>query len=711
MDDNEIQSLVSRQIDDAVSYIDSEIAPAREKATEYYQGKPFGDEEEGRSRFVSRDVRDTVKQQIPSLMRVFFGSEKVVEYTPTGPDDEEFAAQATEFVSTVVLRQDNPRAFLDFHAAFKDSLIRKTGVIKTWWEETIDVKAESYTGLDADQVTMLVDQDDVDILEQDAEVTESGIDGIPDSVSYNVKINRKRKCGRVKLCAVPPEELIVSRDARNLEDAVLVAHRATRTVSDLVELGFDFDEISALAGSDSLDSNTEASTRSLNGIDWSTSETVTDPSLRKVAYYEVYAKIDADGDGIAELRRICCAGPGKTILSNEAWDHQPFALFSADPEPHELFGMSTADDLMDIQAVKSRVVRDMLDSLGMSIHPRLGIVEGQVNLDDALNTEVGALIRMRAPGMVQPFSMPFVGQSAFPILGYLDEVKESRTGISKASAGLNADALQSTTASAVAATISAAQGQTELMARVLAEGMRQVFSNVLKLLIQNQDKARTVRLRNQWVPVDPSCWSMFDVSVDIALGRGGDTEKMTFLAAMADKQETIMSKLGFQNPLVSMAEYRKTLASMAEIAGYRDASRFFKEIDPNQPPVPQAPPQPDPIQMQMQIEQLKTQSQIQINQAKLQQDAASDQQAAQLAVEKLKAELGLKEADMQARIALEREKMMGELELKRLELIAKSEPTVDQNMQGVLQRLVEAQSQHGAAIDAIMQALNGGING
>ena len=190
-------------------------------------------------------------------------------------------------------------------------------------------------------------------------------------------------------------------------------------------------------------------------------------------------------------------------------------MFSPDPEPHTAIGSCPADYVIPIQRAKSQIMRDTLDSLGHSIFPRMGVVEGQVNIDDVLNTDIGQPIRMRAPGMVQPFSVPFVGKEAFPVLGYLDEAKENRTGVSKASAGLNAEALQSTTKAAVSATMSGAQGRVELICRHFAEGgMKELFSLVNNLVIKHQEGQDMFRLNNQFVPIDPRYWdSDKDVSV------------------------------------------------------------------------------------------------------------------------------------------------------------------------------------------------------
>ena len=254
-------------------------------------------------------------------------------------------------------------------------------------------------------------------------------------------------------------------------------------------------------------------------------------------------------------------------------------------------------------------MRDTLDSLGHSIFPRMGVVEGQVNIDDVLNTDIGQPIRMRAPGMVQPFAVPFVGKEAFPVLGYLDEAKENRTGVSKASAGLNAEALQSTTSAAVTATMSGAQGRVELICRHFAEGgLKTMFKTVNNLVIKHQEAQDVFRLNGKFIPVDPRYWdSDKDMVVNVAISKSSDEEKFQVLSQVAVKQEQILQLLGPQNPLVSMQQYANTLTRMIELAGFQDAQSFINTEVPPMPPMPQEPPKPDPAEMLAQAEAMKAQ--------------------------------------------------------------------------------------------------------
>lgn len=626
MSEEQLQGVISAEITDAISFIDDDIGGSRALATEYYYGDLFGDEEEGRSQVVSMDVRDTVQGILPSLMRIFFGPERVVEFAPQGPEDVQNAEQATDYVD-FIFKRDNP-GFKILHSAFKDALVRKCGIVKYWWDESVEVRAESFSMLDEQSMMMLTSDPDIEI----SAVREYPVPGTepqneaqgimtPPPMMYDVEIKRRIKTGKVKIEALPPEEFLIDRRAKSIEDATFVGHRTMKTVSDLVSMGYDYDEMVEASGNgNDFDNNQEYTAR--NPFAVVNTSNNGDPSSKSVMYIEGYLKVDFDGDGIAEMRRICTIGTSNKVIRNEIVSERQFADFCPDPEPHTFFGMCPADVVMDIQRIKSNVQRGILDSLAQSIHPRTAIVEGQANMEDVLNTEVGAVIRMRAPGMVQPFTTPFVGQAAFPMLDYLDDIKQTRTGISKAAAGLDADALQSTTKAAVSATVNAAHQHIEMIARIFAEtGLRKLFTGILKLVVENQDRARMVRLRNTFVPIDPRSWdAKMDVIVNVGVGDGTIEDRINILNQVAMRQEMLIEKTGPNNPVVSLPQYTNTLTKLLQLAGIKDSTNYFNQLSVDfQLPEPPA-PKPTPEEILAQVQAQSIQADIQKKAAELQLD-------------------------------------------------------------------------------------------
>lgn len=678
MSDDELQGIVGKEIDDAIDYIDNNISPIRAQATEYYRGEPFGDEEDGRSQVVSMDVRDTVQAILPSLMRIFHSTDNTVEYAPQGPEDIAAAEQATDYANFIINRDNN--GFLAMHSAFKDALIRKVGILKCWWDDQTTIDAYNYTGLDDNALAALAaDPDAMITVQASMPVGEPALNPmtgemLPPPMMHDVRVEYTRPDGRVKLEAVPPEELLISREAKSIAEADYVAHRRIVTVSELVAMGYDYDEVASMSSAyDDMNTNVERYTR--NPALTNEMNERNDPAMRKVLYVENYIRVDYDGDGIAELRKICTAGDGNKILNNEPIDMAPFATFCPDPEPHDFFGISVADTVMDIQRIKSVIMRNTLDSLAMSIHPRVAVTEGMVNLDDVMNTEVGSIIRQRQAGQVQPLSMPFVGREAFPVLQYMDQVKEARTGISKASQGLDANVLQSTTASAVAATVSAAQQHIELIARVFAEtGMKDLFKIVLHLITTHQDAPRMVRLRNEFVPIDPRVWnSNMDVSINVALGRGTDAERMMMLRQIGEMQKDAMQTMGAQNPLTDITKLSNTLKAMTELAGFKDTSQFWSNPAEFTPPPKQEKPDVNEMLIQVQIQQI--QADIQKKAAQLQLDREKMQMDDDRKRDELEAELFVKAEEMKAKYGgqLNVEQIRSELAINREVLKAQAD--------------------------------------
>lgn len=617
MDDEELGSLIAAELSDAVRFVDLEIGQERARATKAYRGDPYGDEEDGRSRIVSRDVHDTVQGQLPDILRILLGPERICEYAPMKAADVLWVEQATQYAEYVVQRDND--GFTILYSAIKDALVRKTGIVKYWWDQTEEVRTENYTEIDEMGVFLLqqdgtVEDLDITPLPVDPALPPDPQTGQPPKL-FDVELKRRIKHGRIKLAALPPEEFILDRRARSLEDFTLCGHRSMKTVSELVAMGYDEEEVRTFVTSPELDMNIEyierqPMSRAVGSFD------ALNPATQRVLYIECYVHVDMDGDGIAELHKVCTMGPAYKVVYREPVDHVPFADFHVDPEPHTFFGLSTYDKTADIQVIKTHMQRNLLDSLAQSIHPRTAVVEGAVNMDDVLNNEVGGVVRMRAPGMVMPLDTPFVGQQALPVLGYIDEVREMRTGVSRQSLGLGADDLQSTNVQAIEQAITGSQGKIELIARVMANGMRKLYAGILHLTVQNQDRPRIIEINGDFVPMDPRTWnSDAAVKINVALGSGTTSQKLATLGMILQKQEMIFQVMGVSQPIVTPQQYAQTLRKWVELAGYRNPDSFFSPVPEGWQPPPPQPPPPDPkvevqkMQLQLDAQRLQFEQQ------------------------------------------------------------------------------------------------------
>jgi hypothetical protein len=674
MDEGRLKAILEDEIDNAIGYLDSETTQARAKALEYYLRQNYGNEVEGRSQIVTGEVAEAIDGALPQLIRVFTQSDDIVRFEPKSPGDEEGAKQATEYCNWVFYAQ-NP-GFSILHDWFKDALMQKTGVVKAYWDSKVDVTKERYENLTDDELVLLLSDGAYEVIEQDTsemETQEVDEQGQPMIIrSHSVTLAKKVTRGGVKIENVPPEEFLISKKAINVKESPFVAHRKLLSRSDLVAMGFDPDLVANLPAYDELSYTGERLARYSQGEQPHQDESM-DQSMQEVEVYECYIRTDMDGDGIAEMRQVFYAG--SEILNNEEVEYVPFHALCPIPIPHKFFGESLADRAMDVQLIKSTIVRQMLDNLYLSNNSRVGAVEGRVNLDDLLSVTPGGVVRMKDPNAVVPLSVPSVIAQAFPMLEYMDNQQSKRTGVSDAQQGLDPNILQNVTAAAIAASTNAAGGKMELIARIFAEsGVKSLFLGILHLVCKYQDKPTIIRLRGKYVGIDPRAWSnQYDLEINVGLGTGNKQEQMAMLQMVLAKQEAILQQYGPANPLVSVGQYRQTLGRFIEAAGFVDSQEFFKEVPPDVDQQLQQPqePKPDP---NMQALMQQAQAQIQIAQQKAMADIQSKQEKAsaeiQLAREKAAADLQLEREKAALDMQMQREKFALELQLRREELSA-----------------------------------------
>lgn len=651
MSEEEILNQCQLEIDNAIGYLETETVEQRAEAMDYYLRKPYGNEVEGSSQVVTGEVAEAVDGALPQLIRVFTSNEDAVQFEPVKDGDEPFAEQASDMANWVFYKDND--GFLILHNWFKDALLQKVGIVKAYWSEKKDIIKEKYKNLSDDELTMLLMDGEFEIVSQLTE-TIIGADGIPYN-SHDVTIQRINDKSRIVIENVPPEEFLISKVARTIEDSPFVAHRRMIDRGELVAMGFDKEIVASIPAGDRLEYSPERLAR------YDRDELPDYAITNDVEVIECYIKLDTDGDGLPEQRKIIMAG--QMILSNEECDYVPFHSLCPVPIPHLFFGQSLADRAMDIQLEKSTILRQMLNNLYLTNNYRVAAVEGQVNLDDLLTSTAGGVIRVKNNNALTPLTVASTASQSFPMFEYLDGVLAKRTGVSDMQQGLDPNVLQNVSATAVAAMTQQSAGKLELIARIFAEtGVRSLFKGILQLLCKYQEKARTIKLRGQWVNFDPREWSdQYNVTINVGLGNGNRQEQIAMLQMILAKQEEIIGKYGANNPLVTVTQYRKTLGRMIEMAGFKDTSAFINEITPeveqqiaqaaSQPP---ADPTAEAARMYAQIEQSKAELKAQTDNAKNELDREKmnlDNARKQLEIEqkavKDNAELALKEMKLQ----------------------------------------------------------------
>jgi hypothetical protein len=697
MSDSDLAAILDAKIHNALGYQGGRLSQERRQAERYYKGDAFGNEIEGRSQVVSRDVAEAVDSMMPSLMRIFASGDQVVRFNPSGPEDEDAADQATDYVNWIWNQQNE--GFANFYAWFKDALLKKTGTIKIWWDESEDITRETYQGLSDVEIQILALDPGIEIVEHDeypdpsmvvgaaapasrAATGEPAPDGAPGSggaapgvpvavplapsapgsaaapgaaqaspppaMLHDVVVRRTIRDGRVRVQPLPPDEFLIDRRAVCLDEVPFVAHRVKRTISELVEMGYPKAKVIDLAGDDVADYSLERLERfqDEDEMPWRDDGTL-DPTMREVWITECYIRVDYDGDGVAELRKVTLAGDGAAaILDNQEIDDHPFATVTPIPMPHKFHGMSVAELTLDLQLIKSTLWRGALDALYLSNAPQMGAVEGQVNLDDLLNRRPGGIVRIKEPTSLVPIPTAPLGGDVFTMIEYIDSVREQRTGVSRYNQGLNPDTLNKT-AFGINAIQNAAQQRLELIARVFAEtGVKRAFRRILELVCKHQQKPKIVRLRNRWVAMDPREWNdAMDMTVSVGLGTGNRDQQVSQMMNLLQlDQQIVQLQGGVDGPLVTLQNIYNKLAKLVEASGLKNVASYYSDprAMPPRPPGPSSgPPLVDPLVQQQQTA-------LQIEQQRIAQAPQIEAMKAQV-----RAETEIQKAHIEAATALE----------------------------------------------------------
>ena len=611
MNDYELKAIISSEIQSSLGYLGGELTEARAKSLDYYFSEPFGNEQEGRSQVISTDVADTIESILPQIMRTFTASPKAVQCVANNAGDEPIAKQATDYLNHVFYKDND--GFTNLYTFFKDALLQKNGIIKVFWDDSMDVERSSYYGLTDDEFALLLADPEVKVLEH----TEYERDNeealkeaqkflndrmIPDQVPmaekmHDVVVNRVKKKGKVCIENVPPEEFLIARNAKSIPDAHFTAHRKFITRSELVEMGFDPETIANLPADVNNKYSEEKVSRKRYAEDEETAPT-TDKANEEILIYECYMKLDEDEDGIAELRKVTVAGDSSyEILDNVPYDRCPFVSVTPILVPHRFYGRSVSELVEDVQLVKSTIMRQLLDNMYLTNNNRVAVMDGQVNIDDLLTNRPGGIVRTKQPpqSVITPMASQPLNQAAMPLLEYLDTVREQRTGITRYSQGMDADSLNKT-ASGLNQILTQAQMRVELICRVFAEtGVKQLFNKVLEVVTKYETKEKIIRVNEQYVTMMPMEWAnKCNVEIQVGLGTGSKDQELAILNVILERQiQAINLQKSAAGPMVNLRNVHNTLTKLVEAAGLRNVETYFTDpvVGASQMPPPQ-PPQP-----------------------------------------------------------------------------------------------------------------------
>lgn len=479
---------------------------------------------------------------------------------------------------------------------------------------------------------------------------------------HDVKISRTKKYGCVRIENVPPEEFGVTKRQRSvmLRNCDYCYHEVRKTEAQLIADGYDEQQIKGLP-SYAADGSEEALARDTVGDTENEGEDYVNRATRQILVTEHYVLLDYEKNDKPKRYRITTGGGQLVILKKgKKSDIEPdmvrFAAMTPYIMAHRFFGRSAADLVMDIQKINTALVRELLNNVYLANNQRLEVSEqhaGPNTLDDILSNRIGGIIRTKMPGGILPVPNQEIGSFVFPMLQYMEQKREWRTGVSRQGQGLDPQALQNIGEKAIMDAADSARAKTKLIARIFAEtGIKELCWLVHATARQHATQADTVKLRNKWIQVDPREWKQRDdLTVNVGLGGGSREGELAALFKLLQIQGDAIKV-----PKMKLAKPENVYNLVKEVGkkmGLKTIEPFF--TDPKDQPDP--PPEPSPEEKKMQAEAQAKQQQMAL-------DAKQSEQEFMLKEKQLMAEIALKQQQLNAELQMQREQFMMELGMK-----------------------------------------------
>lgn len=622
--DEELIDLLDRRIKNAVGYLDSELKDERLTVIDYMQGDEPKQTRKGGSQFVSQDVYDSVGAMAAQVIETFSSSQQLVRFAPQGKEDEVRARAMTSVAAYVLFRQ-NP-GYTIISDVVNDGLTSRLGVAKAWWEKAEEICEYSFEGLTENEVAVQALQGSYELDQDSIEEDGESQDGQP---LYKGRMSVLEDKSQVQIAVIPPNEFLVSKRARSLEEASFVAHRVAKSKAELKamakEEGIPESEVDALKDGEYNHSvwDEEESER-FDGVDDGVFAPEDEPD--KVYVYEAYLKGDFDGKGSTGLWKITKCG--HIIFSKERIKRLPFCVFTPIRIPHAFWGFNYAMKVVPVQRGKTSLFRAILDHTAVTINPRLQVVRGTLqNPNELTDPRRGGIINVNRPDGLIPLVQQPLNPFVFNTLQLLDSENEDTTGISRLSQGLNKDAVsQQNSAALVEQLTTNSQTRQKIVAKNFAFGfLIPLYYLIADLLAENASQEMMVEVAGEWQAVDPETWkTRRDLIAEMHLGYGEvdqEVQKWLMLHQLLSQDPSMGP---FYGPMQRYNLYKKVF----DLKGVKDTDAYLT------PPEQAKPPQPDPMMIaELQLKQ----TEAEVKKAEIQ----LKQQEAQLKLVELQQKLSL----------------------------------------------------------------------
>lgn len=636
----ELLSALKKDLQAASTFREDEDIKIARRVSEY-QGKPYGNEQKGKSAIVSLDIKRQSEWAHAALVDPFVGATDVIKCTPVTWEDREAARQNELLLNTQFCRQFDRYNFMT--NAIKVLDMEATCVIQTGWEY--------------EDEKIMVDREVVAVDEY------TGEEYIAIEKIEETKVLTNRPTAVVRR----NEDVYVDPTCMGDHDKMqFVIVRYETDLSTLKQDGRykNLDKIQV--GSEDANSHDDYETK----YSKVSSFTFEDNPRKKMVMYEYWGNYDINNDGIAEP--IVCAWVGSTVIRLELNPYPdkkpPFIIVPFNKIPFEIYGESNADLISDNQKIKTAITRGIIDNMNQSNNGMIGIKKGALDPGNREKFMKGKPFEFNgSPNDFWQGSFNNIPGSAFDMLALMNNEIESITGIKSFSGGI--------TGSSLGGTATGARGALDATSTRRLNIVRNIAENLVKPLMRKWmaynseflEESEVVRITNEeFVEVrrdDLAGKIDIDITVSTQEDNAARAQELGFLL------QTLGSALPFDMTRMIMAE----IAKLSKLPTLEKSILEYKQ-------------EPDPIQQKMQeLELAKLEAEIQRLKADAMHKIASSQEneadreekMAQAQLKRAQARKAESEADMvdlnfmkadeqiDEQNAVEKELMKFEMEMER----------------------------------------------
>lgn len=635
MSDEELVSRLDYERNNSATIGSSELAQEQANLIRYYEGRlPGKPVQEGTSGVVDRTAAEHVDWTVPDLRRALTSGQKIVNFEPEAPEAVQWADEVNDYMNRAFFKDNSGMDIV--HDMAHEGCVQRYGAIRVDWEDPPAGVKEVYEGLNVPQAQEVVSREDDGELEvvEAEEIPADNVVTHPGGVAYDVAIRRRRQWGTLKFAAIPNEEFLINQRAKSIPEAKYVAHRPRKTRSELLEMFPDFAaEIEMLSDTraDDIQKDQRRYQRFRNQSEkWNYSQSNLGHASDEFEFLDEYVRVDFDGDGFTELRRV--QRVGRTIFSNDEVKRAPFAMWSPYRVPHSAIGKGVVDKVSDIQEIASAQWRNVLNAQALTVAPRMEVTGDKTTIKAALSYRAGSVIPTKEPGSVRPIPVQDMTGPVMAMMEYTQQRGESRTGVSRQTQGLESEVMNQTLGGTMLLQDAGAK-QVYNMALNLATAFCEIFDIAYELARERSadDKPRMMLRNGQWVAVSPAMWPApedFSASVHVGQGAGSRRAELANQQTLLALQEKIVTQQGFSGPYVGTRELWNTLDEICETMGFGTTEEYFKNPsgDPQKQQQLETPPDPSQspeAQAAMAIAQLEREK-VQTDRMKAETDAAND---------------------------------------------------------------------------------------